>query len=37
MKFFKTTKIEFTPDETGKFTFACEMNMLRGKLIIEPN
>lgn len=32
---FKTTPIEFTPDKTGEFTFACGMNMLRGKLIVE--
>ena len=34
---FKTTPIEFTPDKSGEFTFACGMNMLRGKLIVEPN
>lgn len=32
---FKTTAIEFTPDKTGEFNFACGMNMLRGKLIVE--
>ena len=32
---FKTTPIEFTPDKTGEFTFACGMNMLHGKLIVE--
>ncbi len=32
---FKTTTIEFTPDKTGEFTFACGMNMLRGKLIVQ--
>ena len=32
---FKTTAIEFTPDKTGEFTFACGMNMLRGKLIVQ--
>ncbi len=32
---FKTTPIEFTPDKSGEFTFACGMNMLRGKLIVE--
>ena len=32
---FKTTPIEFTPEKTGEFTFACGMNMLRGKLIVE--
>jgi plastocyanin domain-containing protein len=31
---FKTTPIEFTPDKIGEFTFACGMNMLRGKLIV---
>ena len=31
---FKTTAIEFTPDKAGEFTFACGMNMLRGKLIV---
>lgn len=34
---FKTTPIEFTPDKEGEFTFTCGMNMLRGKLIVEPN
>ena len=34
---FKTTPIEFTPDKSGEFTFACGMNMLRGKLIVEAN
>lgn len=33
---FKTTTIELTPDEAGEFTFTCGMNMLRGKLIVEP-
>jgi plastocyanin domain-containing protein len=33
---FKTTSIEFTPDKAGEFTFVCGMNMLRGKLIVEP-
>ncbi len=33
---FKTTPIEFTPDKAGEFTFTCGMNMLRGKLIVEP-
>ena len=32
---FQTTPIEFTPDKTGEFTFACGMNMMRGKLIVE--
>jgi plastocyanin domain-containing protein len=34
---FKTTPIEFTPDKAGEFTFACGMNMMRGKLIVESN
>ncbi|MEO6528293.1 MAG: cupredoxin domain-containing protein [Gemmatimonadaceae bacterium] len=33
---FKTTAIEFTPDKVGEFTFTCGMNMLRGKLVVEP-
>ncbi|HXH70713.1 MAG TPA: cupredoxin domain-containing protein [Pyrinomonadaceae bacterium] len=32
---YKTTPIEFTPDKSGEFTFACGMNMLRGKLIVQ--
>ena len=32
---FKTTPIEFTPQEPGEFTFTCGMNMIRGKLIVE--
>jgi plastocyanin domain-containing protein len=33
---FKTTSIQFTPEKAGEFTFTCGMNMLRGKLIVEP-
>ena len=33
---FQTTPIEFTPDKTGEFIFACGMNMVRGKLVVEP-
>jgi len=33
---FKTTTVEFTPDKAGEFTFTCGMNMMRGKLIVEP-
>lgn len=33
---FKSTSIEFTPDEAGEFMFACGMNMVRGKLVVEP-
>jgi plastocyanin domain-containing protein len=32
---YQTTQIEFTPKKTGEFTFACGMNMLRGKLIVQ--
>lgn len=32
---FKSTPVEFTPEKTGEFTFACGMNMLRGKLIVQ--
>ena len=32
---FKTTSIDFTPDKSGEFTFACGMNMMRGKLVVE--
>lgn len=33
---FRTTAIEFTPEEPGEYTFTCGMNMLRGKLVVEP-
>lgn len=33
---FKTTPVEFLPDKTGEFNFACGMNMMRGKGIVEP-
>lgn len=33
---YETTPIEFTPDEPGEFTFTCGMNMMRGKLVVEP-
>ena len=34
---FQTTSIEFTPDRAGQFTFTCGMNMMRGKLIVQPS
>lgn len=34
---FKTTAVEFLPDKSGEFTFTCGMNMMRGKLIVEPD
>ena len=33
---FKTTPVEFTPDRSGEFTFTCGMNMMRGRLVVEP-
>lgn len=33
---FQTTPVEFTPDKAGEFTFTCGMNMMRGKLVVEP-
>jgi plastocyanin domain-containing protein len=32
---FETTAVRFTPDREGEFTFACGMNMVRGKLIVQ--
>lgn len=31
----KTVAIELTPEKAGEYTFACDMNMYQGKLIIE--
>jgi plastocyanin domain-containing protein len=33
---FRTTAVEFTPQKAGEFTWTCGMNMLRGKLVVEP-
>src|SRR5688572_30657801 len=33
---YKTTPVEFTPQKPGEFTWTCGMNMLRGKLVVEP-
>ncbi len=33
---FRTTPVEFTPQKSGEFTWTCGMNMLRGKLVVEP-
>jgi plastocyanin domain-containing protein len=33
---FETTTIELVPEKAGEFTFTCGMNMLRGKLVVEP-
>ena len=32
---YRTTPIEFTPQDPGEFTWTCGMNMMRGKLIVE--
>ena len=32
---FQRTSVEFTPDRTGEFGFACGMNMVHGTLIVE--
>lgn len=34
---YQTTSIEFSPDKVGEFTFTCGMNMMRGKLIVNPD
>ena len=34
---FATTSIEFTPEKSGQFGFACGMNMIHGTLIVEPS
>ena len=31
------TAVEFTPDRSGRFGFACGMNMVHGTLIVESN
>ncbi|MDH3303481.1 MAG: heavy metal translocating P-type ATPase, partial [Acidimicrobiia bacterium] len=33
---FATTTLEFVPDQVGEFDFACGMNMIHGKLVVEP-
>jgi plastocyanin domain-containing protein len=34
---FRSTPVEFTPQKPGEFTWTCGMNMLRGKLVVEPD
>ncbi|MEX2538539.1 MAG: heavy metal translocating P-type ATPase [Actinomycetota bacterium] len=34
---FKKTTVTLTTDEVGDFAFACGMNMVHGRLIVEPN
>jgi plastocyanin domain-containing protein len=36
LKPFEKTVIEVTPTKTGKFEFACGMNMLRGQIEVNP-
>ena len=31
----QTVPIEFTPDKPGEYDSRCQMNMLRGKLVVE--
>jgi plastocyanin domain-containing protein len=31
----ETVAVEFLPEEAGEYEFACQMGMLRGKLIVE--
>lgn len=31
----ETVTLEFTPEKAGEYDFHCQMNMLRGKLIVE--
>jgi plastocyanin domain-containing protein len=32
----ETVPVEFLPREPGEFEFACQMGMIRGRLIVEP-
>lgn len=31
----ETVPVEFLPEEAGEYEFACQMGMLRGKLVVE--
>jgi len=31
----ETVPVEFLPKEPGEFEFACQMGMIRGKLVVE--
>jgi Cu+-exporting ATPase len=33
---FTRTVVEFTPEEPGRFEFACGMNMIHGTLVVDP-
>lgn len=35
LEFKKSTAVEFTPNATGSFAFACPMEMIKGTLIVE--
>src|SRR5918994_5314979 len=34
---FAKTSVEFVPDRSGEFEFACGMNMVHGTLLVEPD
>ncbi len=34
---FARTTVDFTPDHSGEFDFACGMNMVHGTLLVEPD
>jgi P-type Cu+ transporter len=34
---FARTAVEFTPERSGEFGFACGMNMVHGTLLVEPD
>src|SRR5512139_3121388 len=34
---FGRTTVEFTPEQSGEFGFACGMNMVHGTLLVEPD
>lgn len=34
LPFNKPVVVEFTPNKTGEFSFACEMNMVGGKIVV---
>ena len=34
---FARTTVEFTPERSGEFGFACGMNMVHGTLLVEPD
>jgi Cu+-exporting ATPase len=33
---FERTAVEFLPERSGRFAFACGMNMVHGELLVEP-